>query len=65
MRCWRINPSPWLDAQVEQLARREGRSTSNMLTKLVSEAINARQAIERRAPEVARLASIITGGSPS
>ena len=64
-RCWRITPSPWLDTQVEALARRENRSTANMLFRLVSEALDARRVREERAPEVNRLATVIAGGSPS
>jgi hypothetical protein len=46
-RCWRINPDPALDYQVEQLARRESRSTSNMLVVLIREALAARRAVAR------------------
>ncbi len=64
-RNWRIRPTPAVEYAVEQIARREGRTLSNTLHKLLSEAISARRAIEERMPEVAKLAAIISGGSQS
>lgn len=64
-RNWRIRPAPAVEYAVEQIARREGRTLSNTLHKLLSEAIAVRRRIEAQQPEVARLAAIITGHSPS
>ena len=61
-RNWRIRPTPAIEHAVESIARREGRSLSNTLHKLLSEAVAARRAIAERAPEVVRLAEIIAGG---
>jgi hypothetical protein len=58
-RCWRINPSEAIDYTVEQLARRESRSTSNMLMVLLKEAIEARRQVQAHA----HLASVIRGKS--
>jgi hypothetical protein len=62
---WRIEPPPWLGEAVRKLALSEGRTQSNMLVRLVSEAVQTRRAIEARTPEAARLESLIRGGSPS
>jgi hypothetical protein len=40
--CWRIKPGSMLSLSVNDLAKREGRSTSNMLKVLVGEAAMAR-----------------------
>jgi hypothetical protein len=40
--CWRINPDPGMHYQVEQLAKRESRSVSNMLFVLIKEDLAAR-----------------------
>jgi hypothetical protein len=45
--CWRINPPPNLQFSVEKLARQENRSTSNLLTILVREALQHRGALGR------------------
>jgi hypothetical protein len=41
---WRIKPPAALEYAVEQAARRESRSTSNMLLRLISEALQTRTA---------------------
>jgi CopG-like RHH_1 or ribbon-helix-helix domain, RHH_5 len=40
---WRVSPPEHLDREVHQLALSENRSTSNMLLRLVVEAIQARR----------------------
>jgi hypothetical protein len=38
-RCWRIVPDPHVERGVEDFARREGRSLSSMMNRLLAEAI--------------------------
>ncbi len=40
---WRIRPTPYVEYHVQQIALKEGRSLSNTLHKLLTEAIDARQ----------------------
>jgi hypothetical protein len=47
---WRISPPLWLGQRVRELAMSEGRTDSSMLVRLISEAVNARAAIEARTP---------------
>ena len=54
---WRIKPSPWLDAEVERMARKENRTTSAMLVILVKEAVDHRLS---RSNEVERLIHALT-----
>jgi hypothetical protein len=58
---WRIQPDHATDYQVEQLARRESRSRSNMLLVLVREALAAR----RNEAAVSHLAPVIAGNAPA
>jgi hypothetical protein len=58
---WRVAPPLHLAEAVRQMAMREGRSDTNMLTRLVSEAVAARRAAESRRPEIDRLIDIIRG----
>jgi hypothetical protein len=44
MTCWRLNPEPPMANAIEALARSEGRTVSNCLRKLISEALMARTA---------------------
>jgi hypothetical protein len=44
---WRIIPSPFVAHHVERWAAEEVRSRSNMLHKLLTEAVNAKQEPER------------------
>jgi hypothetical protein len=41
-KCWRVRAPDGLAAAVQTLARQEGRSLSNMIERLISEAIVAR-----------------------
>ena len=41
-RCWRIVPDPHVERGVEDFARREGRSLSSMMNRLLAEAITER-----------------------
>jgi hypothetical protein len=43
------------------MALAEGRTDTNMISRLIGEAVSARRAIESRAPEVQRLVDIIRG----
>jgi hypothetical protein len=61
-RCWRIRPDAALDCAVEQLARRESRSTSNMLFVLLREAIAARRQMQPHHTDE-RLVSMIAAKS--
>ena len=48
-RCWRITlTNSALEQQVEHLARREGRSLSNMLHRLLVEALDRRREHDRQ-----------------
>jgi hypothetical protein len=49
MTCWRLHPSLPMANAIEAIARSEGRSVSNCLRKLVSEALMAR-AVPKAAP---------------
>ena len=42
MTCWRLNPEPPMANAIEALARAEGRTVSNCLRKLISDALMAR-----------------------
>jgi hypothetical protein len=44
MTCWRLNPEPPMANAIEALARSEGRTVSNCLRRLISEALMARTA---------------------
>jgi hypothetical protein len=48
---WRVSPPQHLDREVHQLALSENRSTSNMLLRLVVEAIQARRKSAERGVE--------------
>jgi hypothetical protein len=52
MTCWRLNPEPPMANAIEALARSEGRTVSNCLRKLISEALMARTARKAAAAEV-------------
>jgi CopG-like RHH_1 or ribbon-helix-helix domain, RHH_5 len=45
-RYWRINPTPFVEQNVERMAREESRSLSNMMDVLLKQAIHARVARE-------------------
>jgi hypothetical protein len=62
-RSWRLNPSPFVEHHVERLAREENRSLSNMMERLITEAINHRRQAEAMRPEISRLAAVIAAGS--
>ncbi len=62
-RSWRLNPSAFIEHHVERLAREESRSLSNMMERLLTEAINHRRQAEAMRPEINRLASVIAGTS--
>jgi hypothetical protein len=55
MSYWRLKPTPFVDAGVRAIALREGRSISNTLHKLVTEALQGR---ERRRAELERIKSV-------
>jgi hypothetical protein len=57
-RSWRIVPSSYLESQIETLARRENRSLSNMLARLLSEALEHRRAASN---EISTLVQMIRG----
>jgi hypothetical protein len=57
-KCWRINPPDGLHYQVEDMARREGRSVANLLVRLVNEAISARRQANN---DTAALVAMIKG----
>jgi hypothetical protein len=57
-RNWRIRPTPAVEHAVEQIARKEGRSLSNTLHKLLTEAIDARRQLSSPT-EVERLVAIL------
>jgi CopG-like RHH_1 or ribbon-helix-helix domain, RHH_5 len=42
MACWRLNPPPGIHARVQEMATQEGRSVSNLLVRLVGEALTQR-----------------------
>ena len=47
MTCWRLNPEPPMANAIEALARAEGRTVSNCLRKLISDALMARTCTRR------------------
>ena len=49
---WRIRPTPYVEHHVQQIARNEGRSLSNALHKLLTEAINFRHQTDQRLTEI-------------
>jgi hypothetical protein len=60
-RCWRITPTAFVESQVEALAKREGRSLSNMMLKLLGEALEARRlASANQSGEVRKLVALLT-----
>jgi hypothetical protein len=62
--CWRLNPPPGIHHQVRTLALREGRSVSNMLLRLVAEALDARKISDAaQNPEVLKFMQMITAAS--
>jgi hypothetical protein len=53
-RYWRVSPPPHLDQEVHKLALDENRSDSNMLLRLVIEAIQSRRKSAERGAESAQ-----------
>lgn len=58
-RSWRINPTPWIEHQIESLSRREGRSLSNMMLKLLTEALEQRRQAQTRPADIDRLVALL------
>jgi hypothetical protein len=54
-KCWRINPDPALEHAVESMARRENRSTSQMLFLLIRESVANRRTVDTNVERVARI----------
>lgn len=54
-------PPPQLAEAVHQMATAEGRSDTNMITRLIAEAVSTRRALDQRKPELVRLVEIIRG----
>jgi hypothetical protein len=54
---WRIKPNAYVEHHVQRIARAEGRSLSNCLHRLLSEAIGARLTADAN---VGRLAALLT-----
>jgi hypothetical protein len=57
---WRVAPPPVLAQAVRQFALAEGRS-SNMISRLIGEAVQARRVAEGRKPEIEKLIEVIRG----
>ena len=64
-RSWRINPSPYIEQQIESLARRENRSLSNMMHKLLSEALEQRRQAQTKPADIERLVALLTAPAES
>jgi hypothetical protein len=63
---WRVAPPAHLAQAVRKMALAEGRTDTNMISRLIGEAVSARRAIEAKLPEVQRLADLIRGrGEPA
>jgi hypothetical protein len=64
-RNWRIRPNTAIEYAVEHMARCEGRSLSNMLGRLLDEAIDARRAAQAKAQahDVDRLVAMMKSSS--
>ena len=60
---WRLNPTPIEEAFVREAARREGRELSQMVHRLLGEAILARQVAASQVEQVSRLTQMIRGES--
>jgi hypothetical protein len=58
---WRVAPPLHLAEAVRRLAMAEGRSDTNMITRLIAEAVSTRRALDARKPELVRLVEIIRG----
>jgi len=58
---WRVAPPPHLAETVRNMALAEGRSDTNMITRLVAEAVGARRAAESNKPEIEKLIEVIRG----
>jgi hypothetical protein len=58
---WRLTPNATEEAFVREAARREGRELSQMLHRLLGEAIVARQIAATEVNNLSRLAQVIRG----
>jgi hypothetical protein len=56
---WRLTPTAAEEHFIRNAALKEGRKLSDMTHKLLSEAIQARQAAQHQTAEVQRLASLL------
>lgn len=57
MSYWRLKPNPFVEEGVRKTAVREGRSLSNTLHKLLSEALVGRERQHRKLEEMKKLAA--------
>jgi hypothetical protein len=59
---WRVAPPPGIAFSVAEIAKREGRSVSNTITRLLGEAVDARRVADAQPNnlEVKRLLAIIS-----
>jgi hypothetical protein len=54
---WRITPTPFVEDGVRKIAEREGRTLSNCLHKLLTEALMQRKRQHRKLEEMKKLAA--------